>query len=202
MTYRLAMAGRHWVVNSLGVLATVAALGGDVERAAEALADLHAPKGRGSVHLIDTGDGVLTLIDESYNASPVSMRAAIAVLGQTQPAKDGRRIAVLGDMLELGAASPGLHAALAEVLTDEGVDLVFTAGAGMAYLFEALDPTMRGGHAQDTDSLLAMVMEAVEPGDVVAVKGSAGSRTGIIVDALAGLDLSRGERPKRAVNGD
>jgi len=201
-TYRLAVPGRHWLINSLGVLATVAAVGGHVASAAAALNDLEAPKGRGRFHRVHMVDGEMTLIDESYNASPVSMRAALQVLGQTPVAPGGRRIAVLGDMLELGDESPSLHAALAEVLADEQIDLVFTAGPDMAHLHSALDPAKRGAHAIDSQSLLPMVCEAVAAGDAVAVKGSAGSKTGIIVDALMGLGEGIGSNTQRVVNGD
>ncbi len=198
LTYRLAIAGHHWVVNSLGVLAAVAAAGGNVSDAAEFLGDMEAPTGRGRFHLIHTGAGEVTLIDESYNASPVSMRAAIEVLAQTVPSGQGRRIAVLGEMLELGSGAAQIHANLAEVLVREGIDLVFTAGRDMAYLSDALPPAMRGGHANNTGLLLPMVVEALSAGDVIVVKGSAGSKTGIIVEALLGLDA----HSKRTVNGD
>ncbi len=202
LTYRLAIAGRHWVVNSLGVLAAVATAGGDVAAAAAALGDLEAPKGRGCFHLIHTVAGEMTLIDESYNASPVSMRAAIEVLGQTNPGHGGRRIAVLGDMLELGENSAQHHSALVDALVGEGTDLVFTAGRDMAHLSDALEPAMRGGHALNTELLQPMVMEAVGPGDVIVVKGSLGSKTGRIVEALLSLDEGAGGNPKRVVNGD
>jgi UDP-N-acetylmuramoyl-tripeptide--D-alanyl-D-alanine ligase len=201
-TYRLSIPGEHWVVNSLGVLAAIAAAGGNVGEAADAFGGMEAPKGRGCFHLIHSGGGEITLIDESYNASPVSMRAAIEVLGQTEPTGSGRRIAVLGDMLELGHNAPGLHANLAENLVRESVDLVFTAGRDMAHLSEALDPAMRGGHAINSELLEPMVREALQPGDVVVVKGSAGSKTGLIVEALLGLDENTGNVAKRVVNGD
>jgi len=196
LTYRLAVAGRHWVLNSLGVLATIAAAGGDSRTAAAALGDMEAPKGRGQFHVLHTADGEFTLIDESYNASPVSMKAALEVLGETKPTSGGRRIAVLGDMLELGQESARLHVGLIDVLEKEAIDLVFTSGDHMAHLAKALDPAMRAGHAENPEILEAMVLEAVRPGDVVVVKGSAGSKTGIIVQALLGLNQ------KRAANGD
>jgi len=198
LTYRLSTPGIHWVLNSLGVLAALAAAGGNIAEAAEALSDLEAPTGRGRFHLIQTGCGEVTLIDESYNASPVSMRAAIAVLGQTRPTGRGRRIAVLGDMLELGSGAASLHGALAEVLVREGIDLVFTAGRDMAFLSDALPPAMRGGHAINSELLLPMLVETLAEGDVVVVKGSLGSKTGLIVQALLGLDA----HSKRTVNGD
>jgi UDP-N-acetylmuramoyl-tripeptide--D-alanyl-D-alanine ligase len=195
LTYRLAVAGRHWVLNSLGALAVVSAAGGDIRAAAAALGEMEAPKGRGQFHVLHTADGEFTLIDESYNASPVSMKGAIEVLGETEPGSGGRRIAVLGDMLELGQGSARLHAGLIDVLEKEAIDLVFTAGDHMAHLAKTLDPVMGAGHAANTELLEAMVLEAVQPGDVVVVKGSAGSKTGIIVQALLGLNK------KRAVNG-
>ena len=189
LTYRLAVSGRHWVLNSLGVLAAIAAAGGDIRIAAAALGEMEAGKGRGAFHMLQTVNGEITLIDESYNASPVSMKAAIEVLGETKLGSGGRRIAVLGDMLELGQGSARLHAGLASVLEKEAIDLVFTAGDQMAYLAKALDPVMRAGHAKNTSILRSMVLEEIQPGDAVVVKGSAGSNTGIIVQAL--LDLNQ-----------
>ena len=196
LTYRLAVAGRHWVLNSLGVLASIAAAGGDINAAAAALDEMEAGKGRGEFHVLHTADGKFTLIDESYNASPVSMKAAIEVLGETEPGSGGRRIAVLGDMLELGQGSAWLHAGLIAVLEKEAIDLVFTAGDQMAHLAKALDPEMCAGHASNMSLLKAMVIKAIQPGDVVVVKGSAGSKTGIIVQAFLNLNQ------KCAVNGN
>ena len=201
-TYRLAIPGRHWVMNTLGVLACVAAAGGHVGEAAAALGDMDAPNGRGRFHLVNLAAGEVTVIDESYNASPVSMRAAIDVLGQTVIGTGGRRIAILGDMLELGEGSPALHAELAGVLAENKIDLVFTAGDNMTHLAGALDPAMRGGHAPNTELLEPMVLEAVAAGDVIVVKGSAGSKTARIVKALLQLDAVDAGQPKRVVNGD
>ncbi|MBL6932270.1 MAG: UDP-N-acetylmuramoylalanyl-D-glutamyl-2,6-diaminopimelate--D-alanyl-D-alanine ligase [Rhodospirillales bacterium] len=202
ITFRLAIPGEHWIVNSLGVLAVVAAAGGNVAEAAEALGEFQAPKGRGQFHLVHARGGDITLIDESYNASPVSMRAAIGILAQTKPESGGRRIAVLGDMLELGGNASELHAGLADVLVSEGIDLVYTAGRKMLHLTEALVPAMRGGHAINSQLLAPMVLETAAPGDVVMVKGSAGSKMGFIVDSLLGLDENENGSPKRVVNGD
>jgi UDP-N-acetylmuramoyl-tripeptide--D-alanyl-D-alanine ligase len=187
ISYRLGVPGRHWVSNSLGVLATVAAAGGDVATAAGALENMQALKGRGQRHDIRIGDGVAVLMDESYNASPASMRAAFEVLSRASVPSGGRRITVLGDMLELGDDSPAIHAALAEPLADAHVDLVFAAGPHMGHLWKALPDSLRGAHVGASEDLAALVVEAVRPGDVLVVKGSAGSRTGLIVQAL--LDL-------------
>ena len=197
IAYRLGLAGRHWVANSLAVLAAVHALGADVAAAAEALADLPAMKGRGERHRVAIGAGTFLLIDESYNASPTSMAAAFAAAGGVAPGPGGRRIAVLGDMLELGGESAAHHVGLSGSLREAGFDLVFTAGPHMAMLAGRLPPAMRGGHAESAASLGTLVAGALRPGDVVLVKGSAGSRTGLIVQAL----LASGPTPAKSSRG-
>ncbi len=187
LDYRIAVPGSHWVLNSLCVLAAAAALGADVARAADDLKHVTAPAGRGQRLTVRLPGGAFELIDDSYNASPVAMAAAFEVLSRVVAGADGRRIAVLGDMLELGDEAPALHAGLAEPLQANGIDLVFTAGANMAHLAAALPAPMRGGHAEDAADLAPLVAAAVRPGDVVTVKGSAGSRMGTVVRALRGL---------------
>ena len=182
--YTIALPGSHWVMNSLAVLATAAAVGADVVRAAVELAHLEPLKGRGMRHDIDLPDGAFELIDDSYNASPTSMCAAFEVLGQAAVGPEGRRIAVLGDMLELGQRAAEVHAELARPLHAAGVDLVFACGPEMAALASALPARMRGVHAADSTALLAPITEAVAAGDVVLVKGSLGSRMGLVVEAL------------------
>ncbi len=184
VTYKLGAPGRHLVLNSLAVLGAVRLAGADLALAALSLADLRAPKGRGARLKLRIDDGALTLIDESYNANPVSMRAALDLLGQTEPGHRGRRIAVLGDMLELGEASDDFHRALAEPLVGCGVDKVFAAGPHMRALWEALAIELRGHYATASDELVGPLLDAVRPGDVVMVKGSLGSRMGPVVDAL------------------
>lgn len=186
MTYRLGIPGRHWVINSLAVLAAVAALGGDLAAAAAALADLTALSGRGARHDLALAGGTALLIDESYNASPPAMRAALAALAATPIGPQGRRIAVLGDMLELGAQAPQLHRALAEDVVRLGIDLVFAAGPQMRALFTALPASCRACHAETSTGLVGPVREALRPGDAIMVKGSLGSRMAVIVDALLG----------------
>ncbi len=184
MSYRIGIPGLHWAMNSLAVLLIVQALGGDAAAAAEALAGMSAPKGRGERRAIAVDGGTLLLIDESYNASPVSMRAALATLASARPEAGGRRIAVLGDMLELGDRSAALHATLAEAVESWGIDTVFTAGPLMENLFRALPESRRGGHAANSEALAPLVGRAVRAGDVVMVKGSAGSRMGRVVQSL------------------
>ncbi len=188
--YLVPLPGSHWVMNSLGVLAAVHAAAGDVAAAAAAFDGLRTVAGRGLRHKVSIPGGAITVIDDSYNASPASMKAAFEVLSQSLPGPGGRRIAVLGEMLELGAGSADAHGLLAEPLSDFSIDLVFTAGAEMARLAEAIPESRQGGHRADSQAMAPVVAAAVRPGDVVTVKGSAGSRMGVVVAAL--LELGRG----------
>ncbi|WP_029076192.1 UDP-N-acetylmuramoylalanyl-D-glutamyl-2,6-diaminopimelate--D-alanyl-D-alanine ligase [Kaistia adipata] len=176
--------GRHLVQNALAVLLAVAQMGGDVALAASALGGLGAPKGRGARHELAIGEGRATLIDESYNASPVSMRAAFAVLAQAVPEGAGQRIAVLGDMRELGPDTLDLHAGLAESLVAAGIDRAYLAGPSMLALWEALPPAMRGHYSETASELEPILLEQVAAGDVLMVKGSNGSRMAPLVEAL------------------
>ena len=181
LTYRIGAPGEHLAMNSLAALAAVKALGGDVGRAAAALTEFGAPAGRGAQSEHEISGGAFRLIDESYNANPASMAAALAVLGA---AAKGRKIAVLGDMLELGAASGEMHRGLAGPIEVAGVDRVFCCGADMRGLYEILPAARRGTWAVDSAALKDDVLSAVRPGDTVMVKGSLGSRMGLIVEAL------------------
>jgi len=174
--YSIALPGRHWVMNSLAVLAAVKAVGGDIGAAALSMATLSALEGRGRRHRLAIPGGAIELIDESYNASPASMRAALAVLGAIEPGPGGRRVAVLGSMLELGAESQRLHAELAKPLIEADVALVFTLGDEMRALDAALPAKRRGEHADNVAALIELLGNRLKPNDVVAVKGSHGSR--------------------------
>jgi len=193
--YRLGLPGMHWVINSLAVLAAIKAAGADARAGAAALANLSALKGRGQQHDIAFKGGKIRLIDESYNASPAAMRAAIAVLAAATPGPGGRRIAVLGDMRELGPQAPLLHAGIAPDLMALGIDLVFTAGPLMAVLADMLPVERRAGHAPDSMTLLPLLLARLNPGDVVLVKGSLGSRMGPIVEALKALPVALADTP-------
>ncbi|MGC1467270.1 MAG: UDP-N-acetylmuramoylalanyl-D-glutamyl-2,6-diaminopimelate--D-alanyl-D-alanine ligase [Pseudolabrys sp.] len=184
VTYKLGAPGRHLVSNSLAVLAAVSLAGGDLALAAVALAQLKPATGRGARAMLATPGGSALLIDESYNANPASMRAAIALLGQVNLGPRGRRIAVLGDMLELGAEGVSLHRDLAAEIAAASVDLVFCSGPLMRALWEALPTARRGGYAESAAALEPIVLEAVGAGDAVMVKGSLGSKMGPIVKAL------------------
>jgi UDP-N-acetylmuramoyl-tripeptide--D-alanyl-D-alanine ligase len=184
MTYKLGAAGRHVVDNSLGVLAAATLLGADLALAGLALAELKPPAGRGERVTLDLPGGTVLLIDESYNANPTSMRAALALLGQVPMKGLGRRIAVLGDMLELGAEGQALHASLADAVLGNAIDAVYCAGPLMKSLWDALPSERRGGYAETAATLEAQVLGAVTANDAVMVKGSLGSRMGPIVKAL------------------
>jgi UDP-N-acetylmuramoyl-tripeptide--D-alanyl-D-alanine ligase len=174
------------------VLALVHAADADVAQAADSLATLAPAAGRGARRRIRLADGTLELIDDSYNANPTSMAAAFDVLGRAALSAQGRRIAALGDMLELGVHSADMHAGLAEPIRQAGIDQVFTCGPEMAALDAALPEGLRGGHADDADTLADLVAASVRSGDVVLVKGSAGARMGRVVAALDALDQSGG----------
>jgi UDP-N-acetylmuramoyl-tripeptide--D-alanyl-D-alanine ligase len=180
LAFRIGAPGRHWVTNSLGVIACAAALGANPAAAARTLADFRPPKGRGQRHRLRRRGGEITLIDESYNANPASMRAALALL-EVAP---GRRLAALGDMLELGSRAPALHAALAEPIAACGADRVFTVGPAMAHLHAALPPARRGPHAASAAELLPILAAELRPGDTLLIKGSLGIGMGRLVEAL------------------
>lgn len=182
--YKLGTPGRHLLLNSLAVLAAAALAGADLALAVLALAKLQPAPGRGTRKTLAMPGGKALLIDDSYNANPASMRAAIALLGQAPVGARGRRIAILGDMLELGPKSRLLHRELSGPLEDAKIDLVFCSGPAMASLWEALPSTLRGGYAGTSAELEAAVLRTVRAGDVVMVKGSLGSRMGLIVKAL------------------
>jgi UDP-N-acetylmuramoyl-tripeptide--D-alanyl-D-alanine ligase len=180
VTLRLAQPGKHMALNALAALAAIQAAGGDAGLAAAALDGFGAGAGRGEMRRIMTPDGgSALLLDESYNASDSAVRAALAVLS-AQPAK--RRLAVLGDMLELGEFGPALHAGLAQDAAQ--ADLVFACGPLMGHLFAALPPDRRGAHVPDSASLAPLVAAALRDGDAVLVKGSLGMRMAEIIRAL------------------
>ncbi|MDJ1158615.1 UDP-N-acetylmuramoylalanyl-D-glutamyl-2,6-diaminopimelate--D-alanyl-D-alanine ligase [Chelatococcus sp. SYSU_G07232] len=184
VTYRLGSPGRHIALNSLSVLAAVHVLGADLAIAALSLGQLEAPVGRGERTRLSLAGGDIVLIDESFNANPASMRAALANLGQTAPGHRGRRIAVLADMLELGQEGPALHRDLAEAVEENGIDLIFAAGPLMRELWQALPGERRGGYAGTAADLEPMVIEALRGGDAVMVKGSKATKVSRIVATL------------------
>lgn len=196
VSYKLGMPGRHLVQNSLAVLAAVVAVGGDLAKAAISLSTLIAPKGRGTRHRLQLGrDDEAVLIDESYNANPASMRAAISLLGNTNPSGGGRRIAVLGDMRELGEEGSALHAGLADALVEAEIDRIYLAGPLMASLRDALPLHTVGGYAESTGELEPILFEAIAPGDVIMVKGSNASRMEALVENMKTRFVDRRAQP-------
>ncbi len=176
--------GKHMALNALSVMAASEALGADLALTALALADLAAGSGRGQRSTLHAPGGDFTLLDESYNANPASMRASLALLAQLPVGLRGRRIAVLGDMLELGPTGPDMHRALVESIDANAIDLVFASGPLMKSLWLALSSERRGAYAETSAELQAAVLDAVRADDAVMIKGSLGSRMGPIVAAL------------------
>jgi UDP-N-acetylmuramoyl-tripeptide--D-alanyl-D-alanine ligase len=197
LDFPILQTGFHWGMNSMAVLLMLEALGVDLGDGLAALGSFEPLEGRGAEREVRLpGGGAFTLIDESYNANPISMASAFATLG-ARPAA-GRKIVALTDMLELGDGAPAFHAALAEPLAEAKVDLVFCAGPLMKSLWDALPPTRRGGYAETAADLAPQVVRTAEPGDVVMVKGSNGSKAGAIAAALAALDPPSGARAGEA----
>jgi UDP-N-acetylmuramoyl-tripeptide--D-alanyl-D-alanine ligase len=187
LTYKIGAPGRHLVDNSLAVLAACVLVGADLALAALALAEFRPAAGRGSMIEIDLPGGTAFVIDDSYNANPASVAAALALLSQAPIGPQGRRIAVLGDMLELGPKGRALHRGLVAAVAANAVDLVFCCGPLMRALWQALPAGRRGGYAEDSAALEPQVLSAIRAGDVVVVKGSLGSRMASIVKALQRL---------------
>ncbi|WP_047307986.1 UDP-N-acetylmuramoylalanyl-D-glutamyl-2,6-diaminopimelate--D-alanyl-D-alanine ligase [Rhodopseudomonas palustris] len=184
VTYKIGMPGRHMALNSLAVLAAAELVGADLALAALAMSQVQPAVGRGARKALPIGSGEATLIDESYNANPASMAAALGVLGRAEIGAQGRRIAVLGDMLELGPTAGELHRGLEAAVRANGIDLVFCCGPLMRNLWDALSSGKRGGYAGDATALESQVVAAIRAGDAVMVKGSLGSRMKTIINAI------------------
>ncbi len=200
LAFAMPVPGRHLARNAMAVLAAASALGLDLDRAASALATLPALAGRGrreSVRLPD--GGTLTMIDEAYNASPASMRAALAVLGALKPMGQGRRIAVLGDMRELGERGPDLHRELAPDLIAAGIDRAYLVGPLMRGLYDSLPAVLRGHHSADSQGMVEPLAKDLRAGDLVLVKGSLGTRMAVLVESLR--HLAADAAPVRRANG-
>ena len=183
LTFTLSQPGQHWVSNAMAVLGAVHALGGDLAAAGLALSELPGLKGRGERHRVELGGGEALLIDESYNANPASMRATLATLSTERP--DGRRIAVLGAMKELGESSDTFHSDLAEPIAAACVDYAILVGEEMAPLAKALGPKVEMTHVPDASAALAALEEAIGPGDAILIKGSNSVGLSALVEALA-----------------
>ncbi len=192
--YRLGAAGEHQVLNSLAALAVVEALGADVLRAAATLAEVKATPGRGARRRLKFGAGTIELLDESYNANPASMAAMLAVLSRAEPAPGGRRLLAMGDMRELGEGADGFHAGLADAVAASGAAQVFLCGPHMQALWQRLAAAQKGAHRPDSAALAGEVAAALKAGDVIAVKGSLGSKMKNVVDAIIAASGGEAER--------
>jgi UDP-N-acetylmuramoyl-tripeptide--D-alanyl-D-alanine ligase len=187
--FTLMIPGKHIAINALTVLAVARLFGEDLKECAKKLSRTRPVTGRGKKEMLDIGESAnpVTLIDESYNASPVAMNAAFKVLALIDPGRGGRRIAVLGDMLELGKDAKKQHEQLALPLQAADVQLVYTCGTLMKSLYDALPVERRGAHKDNSVELAKIVPDVLTPGDVVMVKGSHGSKMGVVVEALRAL---------------
>ncbi|MER9405694.1 UDP-N-acetylmuramoylalanyl-D-glutamyl-2,6-diaminopimelate--D-alanyl-D-alanine ligase [Mesorhizobium caraganae] len=183
---RIGAPGRHMVQNVLAVLGAAHLVEADIGKVAEALADLSAERGRGKRHVLRHPGGPITLIDESYNANPASMSAAMALLNATPVSGEGRRIAVLGDMLELGEHSAKLHAALADLIVGTETRKVFLGGPEMRALADILPDEIEADYRAGAEDLKPVLLAALKPGDVVMIKSSKGIGFSKLVDALLG----------------
>lgn len=181
LSFTISQPGDHWVSNAMAILAAVDAVGGDLEVAGLALAELGGLAGRGARMTVPVGDGSVLVIDESYNANPSSMRATLKVLA----AEPGRKIAVLGEMRELGVHSDALHAELADPITQAGVSRAILVGEAMAPLAAALEGRLDFVHVADAAAAKAELDSMLAAGDAVLIKGSNGVRLATIVAALA-----------------
>jgi UDP-N-acetylmuramoyl-tripeptide--D-alanyl-D-alanine ligase len=188
--YRLAQSGAHWGLNSLCVLLMLDALDVTLDTGLEALAGFQPLAGRGQTRTVTMPDGAFTLIDESYNANPLSMAAGFKTLGARSTS--GRRVVVLTDMLELGEQSRDLHEGLAGPIDAAGLDLVHAAGPEMRWLYDALPVSRRGVWRATAAELAAEAALLVAPGDIVMVKGSNGSKASLVAKALANLSSAEG----------
>lgn len=195
--FKLSLPGRHFAMNAVGVLAAVQALGGDPTQAARDLAEWLPPSGRGQREKIVLDAAVelstLDLIDDAFNANPTSMAAAFEVLAATSPTdgigrvKKGRRVAILGDMLELGPDAGAAHRNLSRNNHLQSADLIHCSGPLMHQLWTALPEGKRGRYAETAQDMAAQAARLVDAGDVVLVKGSKGSKVSLVVDAIRKL---------------
>jgi UDP-N-acetylmuramoyl-tripeptide--D-alanyl-D-alanine ligase len=187
ISFTLSVAGEHWVMNSLGVLLAASLAGADMEKAAATLGHLTPANGRGITKDIQLGTGHFTLIDESYNASPVAVEMAIKVLAR----KNGRKLLVLGDMRELGNHAREAHLGLKQPILSAGIAKVFCCGELMKHLYDSLPAELQGGYAFTSSDLAPLVRTQIQAGDVITIKGSHSMMMEKVVTALELLDFLR-----------
>jgi UDP-N-acetylmuramoyl-tripeptide--D-alanyl-D-alanine ligase len=191
MTFKIGMLGHHWVMNSLAVLGAVELAGADLGLAGLELAEMQPLKGRGRRHqiMIDPMmDASFLLIDESYNANPASMAAAIATLGEVDVSRGAVKIAVLGDMGELGDLAKNFHLDLGGLLEKSGISRLYAVGEYMSLLAETLPASITGKIFKNSIDLVASLKYEIRTGDVVMVKGSNASGMNFVVDKMLEID--------------
>jgi len=188
LRYRIAALGAHQALNSIAVLAAAFALDLDLDYALPGFGAFEALKGRGKREALHIQGGEIELIDEGYNASPASVRAALRLLGELPTTFGGRRIVVLGDMRELGERGAQLHRELALDLSAAKVDQAFLVGPLMQGLYELLPAAMRAAHKPSSDAMVETLAAAIRPGDTVLIKGSLGTRMAPLVEAVRAHD--------------
>ncbi|HWA50106.1 MAG TPA: UDP-N-acetylmuramoylalanyl-D-glutamyl-2,6-diaminopimelate--D-alanyl-D-alanine ligase [Dongiaceae bacterium] len=198
LRYRIAALGAHQALNSVAVLAAAFALDLDLDHALPGFGAFEALKGRGKREALHIQGGAIELIDEGYNASPASVRAALRLLGELPTTFGGRRVVVLGDMRELGESGAQLHRELAPDLSAAKVDQAFLVGPLMQGLYELLPAAMRAAHKPSSDAMVETLVAAIRPGDTVLIKGSLGTRMAPLVEAVRALGKSAA---KVAANG-
>ncbi|MGL6188285.1 MAG: UDP-N-acetylmuramoyl-tripeptide--D-alanyl-D-alanine ligase [Holosporales bacterium] len=186
---RLSLPGRHWVSNALGILGVLLALGLKPEGKLDRLKSLTPLSGRGRRLLVPFQKGEITILDESYNANPTSMKAALQLLGQQKPL--GRRVAILGDMLELGHQEVHDHASLTQQLEEEKIDLIFCCGPLMRHLHDTLPRLKKGGWAPDALELFSLMEEHIEAGDVLMIKGSKKMKLNSIIEQFLSMQKTK-----------
>ena len=177
---QLQMTGLHFIQNALGVLGVVLALGADVDKAVENLKTMRPLKGRGASVTMFVDGQKIKVIDDAYNANPASMKASLEVLGTNK----GRKIAVLGDMKELGEKSYELHTGLKQVIEKNNIDLVFTIGEEMKQLFDVLPKEKKGCAVLQKEELYLVLRNSLKDGDTVLIKGSNSLNMNAILEAL------------------
>lgn len=200
LLFKVNSAGQHFAMNAIGALAAAVALGADMAVAACDMAQWSPPPGRGALETIvlDVVEDHLTLAlyDDAFNASPISMAAALDVLANSQPGPGGRRVAILGDMLELGADEIRLHAELADLSAMAAIDMVHCVGPLMRALYDALPEVKRGQYHKTATDMATQVHSQLRGGDVILVKGSKGSKVSLVVDAIRKLGHPHVSKPQ------
>ncbi|MEL6360102.1 MAG: UDP-N-acetylmuramoyl-tripeptide--D-alanyl-D-alanine ligase [Pseudomonadota bacterium] len=193
VSFEMPSPGKHQAMNALAVFAAAHLAGVSLSATAAGLSKTPPAKGRGEQRKVVFADGRhVTVLDESYNANPASMQAALSLLGALTPGGNGRRIVVFGDMLELGDQAAALHESLADPLVESGVAKLYAAGPLSGRLFAKVPPSIQGSHHDNAAALAVALSNDLRDGDIVMVKGSNASNVSAVVRHLDGLDQGKG----------